>query len=151
MNPILYIGAHGGASFGLILIFLLIWLISYFYGTWKQREKMVISGGGEKMDRNYWNQRIFLLVVGLIGLFLPIVKSLFGRNITGSGGFEKSFEEYSSQAVLNLILFFLFPFLISSVIMVVKRQFPTRIFNNLVIIMVVLVLFISTLNTFHRG
>lgn len=149
MNIILFTGAHGGASFGLILIFLLIWLISYFYGTWKQHEKMAIKS--EKMDRNYWNQRIFLLVVGLIGLFLPMVKSLFGKNITGSGGFEKSFEEYSSQAVLNLILFFLFPFLISSVIMVVKRQFPTRIFNNLVIIMVVLVLFIFTLNTFHRG
>lgn len=147
----LYIGPHGRAPFGLVLIFLSIWVISYFYGTWKQREKMVPGAETKKVDHNYWNQRIFLLVVGLIGLFLPVIKNLFEKNITGSEGFEKLFEAYSGQAVRNLILFFLFPFLISAVIMAVKKKFPTRVFNNLVIIMVVLVLFIFTLNTFHHS
>ena len=119
-----------------------IWADSYFlfnmgnilfYGTWKQREKMMFRVRAEKIDRNSWNQRIFLLVVGLIGLSLPLIKSLNGQNLIRIGGFEKSFEAYSSQAGRNLILFFVIPFLISAVIMVIKKVFPTRIFNNLVI------------------
>lgn len=149
MNSILFTGARGG-SFGLILIFLSIWAVSYFYGSWKRNQNIALEGRTKKIDSSYWNQRMFLLIVCLIGLFLPVIKSLSGKNITGSGGFEKSFEEYSSQAVLNLILFLLLSYLISAVIMLIKKEFPTRIFNNLVLIMVVLVLFIFTLNTYHH-
>lgn len=150
MNSILVIGPRGGAPSGLVLIFLLIWAASYFYGSWKQRENIVLTGRTDKIGCNDWNQKIFRLIVGLIGLFLPMIKGLFRQNTAGSGGFEKSFEEYSSQVALNLILFLLLPFIISAIIMAIRKEFPTRIFNNLVIVMVVLVLFVFTLNTFQH-
>jgi hypothetical protein len=121
-------------------------VISYFYGSWKRSQNIALKDETNKRDSNYWNQRIFLLVVGLIALLLPVIRGLVGQNTIGSGGFEKSFEAYSGQAVRNLIVFFLFPFLISGIITVIKKQFPTRIFNNLVIIMVVLVLIVFILN-----
>jgi hypothetical protein len=118
-------------------------VISYFYGTWKRSQNIALNYGNDKKDSNYWNQRIFLLIVGLIALLLPLIRGLIGQNTIRSGGFEKSFEAFSSEAVRNLILFFLPPYLISAGIMFIKKQFPTRVFNNLVIIMVVLAMYMS--------
>jgi hypothetical protein len=154
MNTILFTGAHGnGTEGGLLLIFLLIFITGNFYYSWKRKKKISKESGSEGIDIKYWKPRIISSIAILIGLFLPVIRTLIAENRIGviKGNYKGSvFDAYSGQVFLNLILFFLFPFLVSVIAMIIKKEFPTRVFNNLVIIFVVFVSFMFILHSFNH-
>jgi hypothetical protein len=153
MEIILFYGAHGdGSEGGLLLIFLLIFITGNFYYSWKRRGKISIESGSERIDKTYWKQRIVSLIAVLIALFLPVIKTLIAENRFGviSGNHKGTvFDAYSSQVFLILILFFLKPFLISTIVMLFKKEFPIRVFNVLVSICVIFVSLINIVISFH--
>ena len=112
-----------------------------------------MESGNGKIAITYWKRRIISLIAVLIGLFLPVIRTLIAENRIGviRGNYKGTvFDAYSGQVFLNLILFFLFPFLVSVIVMFIKKEFPTRVFNNLVIIFVVFVSFMFILNSFNH-
>ncbi len=154
MNNILLIGFHGDGPPGLFLVFLLIFISGSFYYSWKRHKKIAQEGETKLNDINYWKPRIIVLIAVLTGLFLPLIRTLIEQNrigiIRGGDYLNDSFDVYSSQAFLNLILFFLIPFLISAIIMVFKKEFPIRVFNKLVMIIMVFVSFMTIITSFHH-
>jgi len=150
---ILYAGTHGdGSEGGLLLIFLLIFITGSFYFGWKKRKRISMESGNGKIDVNYWKRRIIILIAVLMGLFLPGIRTLIAENRFGviRGNYRgTAFDAYSGEVFKILILFFLFPFLISMIVMFFKKEFPTRVFNTLAGIFVVFVSIVYIVSSFH--